>query len=200
MEMLATKHDASVMLTAFDQLKPSERMFVNAYVATDNPMRAIVAAFPVLESQRSVAQVRAFDMLKRPLVQAAIAQKINDLSSRYSIQADAIYKEVAKIAKSDIRDYMTLNEAGMPKLDLMQTSDEAWGAISGFEVVPGIGVVPKMHDKQRALEMAIKLQGFYAPVGVAVNVSGGLTVKNETVKEDMTDEQAADYYQRSLEE
>lgn len=199
MRALAVKHDPAVMLTAYDQLKPSERMFVNVYVATDNPMKAIMAATPALESNPRLAQVRAFDMLKRPLVQAAIAQKINTLAERYDIQAAAIYKEVAKIAKSDIRDYMVIGTNGMPKLDLTETSDEAWGAISGFEVVAGIGVIPKMHDKQRALEMAIKLQGLYAPVGVNLNVSGGLTVNTEPVKENMTAEDAAEYYQQSLE-
>jgi phage terminase small subunit len=209
MNALQIQRDAQTMLTAFDQLKPSERIFVNAYIATDNPITAIVDAFPNLAGS-SVASVRAFDMLNRPLVQAAIAQKVNALAARYDVSMESLIGELAFIAKARFDDYFRITPEGEPFVDLSEASPEALSVISSVTVEdvkdgrgPDAREIRKVrltfHDKLAAIEKLIKIQGGYAPVGVNVNVSGGLTNNAEAVKESMTAEQAADYYQRSLE-
>lgn len=209
-EALAMQHDKSVMLTAFDQLKPSERIFVSAYVATDNPVRAIIAANPALDSNPHLAQVRAFDMLKRPLVQAAIAQKIEKLAEKYDVSVEALVRELAFVAKANMADYVRITPEGEPYVDLSEATPEMMAAIQSVkveDVKEGRGedareirrVTFQLHDKLRGIDMLMKRHGAYAPVGMNVNVTGGLTVQHEPVKETMTAEQAADHYQRSLE-
>jgi len=211
MKMLATKHDPSVMLTAYDQLRPTERIFVNAYVATDNPMRAIVAANPALEANPSIAAVRAHDMLKRPLVQAAIAQKIEKIAEKYDVSIDALVRELAFVAKANMYDYVRITPEGEPYVDLSEATPEMMAAIQSVtveDVKEGRGddareirrVKFQLHDKLRGIDMLMKKHGAYAPVGMNVNVTGGLTVQHEAVRETMSPEDAADYYQRSLEE
>lgn len=208
-QTLAGQHDPAVMLTAYDQLKPSERMFVNSYISTDNPITAIVAAFPKLAGS-SVAQVRAFDMLNRPLVQAAIAQKVDALAERYDVSMDALVRELSYMAKSRFNDYFRLNEDGEPFVDLSEATPEALSAIQSVtveDVKDGRGedardirkVKLAFYDKQSAIDKLIRIQGGYAPTGVQVNVSGGLTVDTRAVTVSMTAEQAAEYYQKSLE-
>lgn len=206
---LAAKHDPSVMLTAYDQLKPSERMFVNSYISTDNPITAIVTAFPKLAGS-SVAQVRAFDMLNRPLVQAAIAQKVDALAERYDVSMDALVRELSYMAKSRFGDYFRITEDGEPFVDLSEATPEALSAIQSVtveDVKEGRGddardirkVKLSFYDKQSAIDKLIRIQGGYAPTGVHVSVSGGLQIESKAVTVSMTAEQAAEYYQQSLE-
>lgn len=197
------------ILTAYDQLKPTERIFVDAYVATDNPIRAIIAANSALASQPSVAQVRAHDMLKRPLVQAAIAQKIDKLAEKYDVSVNALVRELAFVAKANMGDYVRITPEGEPFVDLSTATPEMLAAIQSVtveDVKEGRGpdareirkVKFTLHDKLSAIDKLMRKHGAYAPVGVAV--TGQLTLTAETVKETMTAEQAADMYARSLEE
>lgn len=208
---LTAKHSAETMLTAYDQLKPTERVFVDAYLATDNPKMAMRAANASLDEK--LLDIRAVDMLKRPLVQAAMADKLQKLTQKYEVTLERTVREIAKIGYANMADYVRMTDQGEPFVDLSDVTYDEMAAIKSVsveDVKEGRGedareirkVKFELHDKRGALDMQMKYLGGYAPVGVSVTGPNGgpLQIDARVVTVDMTAEQAADYYARSLEE
>lgn len=207
---LASKHDGPLMLSAWDQLKPSERTFVNVYLETDSPTKAARAAFPnVVEA---VVNVRALDMLRRPLIQAAIAAKLEKVASRYEVTLDRTVAEIAKIAYANMGDYVRINSEGEPVPDFSNVDYDQMAAVKTIKTETiqdpnnEEGTIKKvtfeLHDKLNGLDKLMKKLGGYAAVGVALSGPNGSPLQFETrsVTVTMTAEQAALEYQRSLEE
>ena len=200
---LSQEFDRDFMLTAYDQLKPTERIFVDAFVATDSPTNAIKAAMPTLEPR--LYSIRSVDMLRRPLVQAAIADRIKAVTSKYEVTLDRTVKEIAKMGYANVEDYINVDEDGLPTIDLTKADRDQMAALAGFEVKElksgKIVITPKMHDKNSALDKLMKYLGGYAPVGVQLDARVlHASADNGAVTEDMTEADAADYYARSLEQ
>lgn len=208
---IARQHSGEVMLTAYDQLKPTERIFVDVYVATDQPLKAMRAAMPALPD--NLLNIRAVDMLNRPLVSAAIADKVRRVTEKYDVSLDALVRELAYIAKANMADYVRLTPEGEPFVDLSDTTYEMMAAIKSVsveDVKEGRGedqreirkVKFDLHDKQGAIDKLMRKLGAYPQVGVGntlnVQINGANT--NMQINADMSPEQAADYYARSLEE
>lgn len=211
MKALARQHSGEMMLTAYDQLKPTERIFVDAYVATDNPVTAIRAAMPALAE--NLLNIRAVDMLNRPLVGAAIADKVRRITEKYDVSVDALVRELAYMAKANMADYVRITPEGEPFVDLSEATYEMMAAIKTVtveDVKEGRGedqreirkVKFDLHDKQGAIDKLMRKHGAYAPTGAGITlnmqVNGDNT--NMQINADMSPEQAADYYARSLEE
>jgi phage terminase small subunit len=208
---VARQHGGELLLTAYDQLKPTERIFVDAYVATDNPAKAMRAAQPALAEK--LINIRAVDMLNRPLVSAAIADKVRRITEKYDVSIDALVRELAYVAKSNMADYVRITPEGEPFIDLSEVSYEAMAAIKSVkveDVKEGRGddqreirkVSFDLHNKLGAIDQLMRKLGAYAPTGIGttlnVQINGGNT--NLQINADMSPEQAADYYARSLEE
>ena len=211
---LARQHSGELMLTAYDQLKPTERIFVDVYVATDMPLKAMRAAQPALAE--SLLNVRAVDMLKRPLVTAAIAAKVAAVTAKWDVSIDALVRELAYVAKSNMADYVRITPEGEPFIDLSEVPYEAMAAIKSVkveDVKEGRGedqreirkVSFELHNKLGAIDQLMRKHGAYAPTGAGINIhmngqTNNLQLNANGVKEDWSDDQAADYYARSLEE
>jgi len=214
MQSLARQHGGELMLTAYDQLKPTERIFVDAYVATDNPVTAIRAAMPALAEK--LLNIRAVDMLNRPLVSAAIADKVRRITAKYDVSVDALVRELAYIAKANMADYVRITPEGEPFIDLSEVSYEAMAAIKSVkveDVKEGRGedsreirkVSFDLHDKQGAIDKLLRKHGAYPATGSQFNIqlngnTNNLQINANGVTENMSDADAADYYARSLEE
>lgn len=193
-------------LTAYEQLKPFERLFVDAYVATDNPMKSARAAYPAV--QENVLSIRAHDLMSRPLIQAAIAEKYKELSDRFQITAENVMQEIALLAFARMGDY---KEFGQSNGDLDVLTSEQTAAISemvtkrykegrGDSALDIIEFKFKLHDKGGALDKLAKIVGAYAPEQLQLSGPGGGPVQTFNVNVSMSAEQAAELYQRSLEE
>ena len=202
---------AAEMRTSYDQLKPTERAFVDAYVATDDPAQAIKAAYPAIadmssKEARSAMQVRAVDMARRPMVQAAIAERMVATMTKWELTAEKVLKELAKVTFSNIDDY--LDRTGpVPRFDFSEdrVSRDQMAAIGEFKVETAPdGTVRqsfKMLNKMDALDKAMKRLGLYAPekIDLVGNIrhsdnNGG----REVITIDMTVEQAAEAYSARL--
>lgn len=200
------------MLTAYDQCKPLERIFVRAYVAHDDPIKAILAVSPELKGN-TLANVRALDYMKRPLVSAAIAEEFRKIADRYEITADNVIAEVGLLAFARMGDYATPTEDGraliadfnkIPAHEL----DARLAAISEFnleEKTDKDGTVTrtfkfKLNDKGGNLDKLMKRFGLYAPE--RHEILAHVTTRNAdgTVKENMTADEAKRLYEESLEE
>lgn len=172
--------------TSYDQLRPVERFFVDAYVASLDP-RLAVRSMPFVNKNKS-DQATAVDLLKKPIVQAAIAEIMQARAKRYESDTERLRQELSAIAYASQSDYMRLDENGEPYYDLTGVSAEAMAAISEVSVEDykdGRGenardvrkVKIKLHDKLRAIEMLLKLNGAISPdsntVNIQVNNNGG---------------------------
>lgn len=195
--------------TAYEQIKPFERVFVDAYVATDNPIKASQAVYPNLAANPSIANVRAMDMLSRPLIQAAIAERYKRLSDRFEITAENVTREIALMAFARMGDYVRITDEGEPFVDMSELTSEQMAAISEVTVedfTEGRGpdarqirkVKFKLHDKGGALDKLAKIVGVYAPERLELTGANGGPIQSVSVT--MSAEQAALAYQQSLEE
>lgn len=203
------------MLTAYDQLKPFEKQFVDTYLGSDSPMAAVKAIYPQPkgvpnDKYAQMLRVRAWAMVRRPLVQAAIADKLKQHASKWDLTTERVLGELAKIAYANIDDYID-RSTGEVKFDFSEdrvTRDQmaAVGEIKVEKTTTPDGNVTekvtfKLHDKLGALEKAMKHLGLYAPE--RVQLQGTIRAMSdqpgrEIITVDMTDDEAANAYGQFL--
>lgn len=198
--------------TAYDQLRPTERAFVDAYVITDDPIEAAKMAFPVLKELpkgHDGARVRAVEYCNRPLIQAAIADKMAEISRRFELTADRVLGEIAKIAYANMDDYID-RTSGDPLLDFSpeRVTREQMAAVGELTVETykeGRGdearevkrIKFKLHDKLNALDKAMRRLGLYEPDGLKI-IDGRVSAGPKQITRDMSADEAAELYARSI--
>lgn len=206
-------------LTAYSQLKPIERAFVDAYIA-DMEASAIKAGRTIAEyvlirnmddepklvreAERKRAKWFAEEPITKPLVRAAISERVNELTRVMEISAHNVLKEVANIAKSSIGDLMEIGPDGMPYWTLNKASPEKLATIQSFEVeYDGQGMPKKMkiklHDKLAALDKLMRhfglLDGTAASAGSTLQSSSS---PGKQIAAHTSTAQAADMYASML--
>jgi phage terminase small subunit len=207
----ASTYDSSQFESAFNQLRGKERIFVDAFLAFDNPRNAALAAYPELETRPSLADVRAIDFMKRPLVKAAIAEKLRVVMDRYEVTTDRVVQEIAKIGFASMGDYIRVTSDGDPMVDLSGLTPEQMAAISEVTVedyTEGRGedareirrVKFKLHDKLSGLDKLMKRLGAYAPDKIEHAGPGGGPIRTANINADIPVEDLADLYSQSLRE
>jgi hypothetical protein len=159
----------ALFVSAYRQLRPAERAYVDGYVADlerdaqrkgeriSNALhRAVPAA--IIEASRG--------MLDRPLVRAAIAERINDLAAQSELTVHRVVKELMNIGFSSIGHYQTIGEDGMPYYDLSQCTPEQLAAIQAIELETIEGrngttrrLKIKLHDKLGGLDRLARFMG-----------------------------------------
>jgi hypothetical protein len=168
MNALATIGFAS----AYRQLRPAEKAFVDAYVAdiertaarnNERISLALHRAIPanVVEASRG--------MLDIPLVRAAIAERINDIAAASELTVHRVVKEWMAIGFASVGDYMQIGEDGQPYFDLARCTPEQLAAIKSIEIEEsGGGDLSRpakrkfkfvLHDKLGGLEALSKYMG-----------------------------------------
>ena len=170
-----TDNELVTPTSAYDLLDTTERAAVDEYVAF------------ALEQQRSRHQQllgalnmpipnenirRSRQALYRPLLRAAIAERITEEARREDISPDRAVHEYAAVAFSDITDYLKTGYYGEPVIkDLDKIPPEKAGAIKSIECKPGqMGMSWKitLHDKLPALRTLTEMMGYVAPERPAV--------------------------------
>lgn len=152
---------------AYWQLSPMQRKFVDGYVAdietiADKTGQRLLA---VLQGPFPYElDVRASAMLAVPMVRAAIAERIKELSDLYDISVYRTLKEMTAIAYSNISNYITIDpNFGTPEIDLSRCTPEHLSAVKSFEIEdkPRGGRKYKfvLHDKLGALGNVMRYQG-----------------------------------------
>ena len=161
--MLPIKPDFKPAYWQVDQL---ERKFVDGYVKdietiadkTGQRLPAVLhAPFPYELDQRALA------LLARPMVRAAIAERIQTLSELYDISIARTLKELSAIAYANIKNYVKIDAYGNPEIDLSQCTDEMMTAVKSFEIEDkprgGRKIKFQLHDKLGALAHVMRYQG-----------------------------------------
>jgi len=216
--------------SAYDQLKATERVFVDAFIASDDALYAIRQARADVNARieakqphcYSFASARALEYSKRPLIQAAIAERLATIAARYELTADRVLSELAKIVYSNMEDYVAMNEDGDLTLKLDTATRDQMAVVSEIkveEVTEGRGedkrtvrkTTFKLHDKLSAIDKAMKRLGLFAPDKLELSgVNGGPIQTDNTnrtgapgvqpITLDMTQAEGANRYAMALQQ
>lgn len=186
-------------LTAYKQLEPSERSFVDGFVF-DCEISARKAGLNLTQYLETFnvdnlpySQTR---MIERQIVRAAIVERAQEIAAAGEISVDRWLKEISTIAFSSLENYF--DNADDPKPDLSKCTPEQWAAISAYDFERaqyGDKIKIRMHDKLKALEMYGKYVGAMLDDGKASNRK---TI-DHVLPVGISEQNAADIYARMIE-
>lgn len=149
------------LASAYDQLSPSERAFCDAFLRECEAIGATSA--DVLSHASILALIRrSGGVYERPLVRAAIVEKLSAREAENVISIPKILKEYANIALSNMEDYGKrdpISGVFTPSVD--HCTRDQMAAVSSMEVeyLPrgGIKTKFKLYDKLKALDTIVEL-------------------------------------------
>lgn len=155
---------------AYDLLTDIERKAVDEYVAfavdkqrSKHERIALALNLPIPSEYIR----RSRQALNRPVLRAAIAERILEISRQEDISPDRAVRELASVAFSDVTDFLQAGYFGEASLkNLKEIPPEKAGAIKSIECQPGhMGTRWKitLHDKLPALKTLTDMMGVTAP-------------------------------------
>jgi len=158
-------------------LNPKQKRFVDEYLLEPNATKAAISAGYSQDTAYSIGQ----RLLKHVEVNALLTAKQAKLANRYEVSQDRIIAELARIGFSTPMDFMTVNEDGLPTIDMSGIDDDTAKAlaevsIEEFMTKDGMGkrVKFKLHDKIAALNLLGKHLGmFKEQINVDVKIGLG---------------------------
>lgn len=141
------------------KLTEKQELFAREYVIDRNGKQAAIRAGYAEKG----AEVQASKMLRIPKVRDRVRELIAKQFERMDVTTDRIYDEMARVAFSNLSDYVNVDEDGavvlFPWEDMPR---EAFAAVSEVSETPGkYGRTRRirMHDKLGALRDLAKLKG-----------------------------------------
>lgn len=187
--------------SAYAQLKPVERVFVDAHVS-DMATGAHKAGKAVKEFMKT-AHPKNHALLKKPLVLAAIGERIAEFTKAVEISAHAILAETDNIARANIADYVDFELLG-PEFKLSSATNRQLAAVQSIRIKrDSQGMINdveiKLHSKLDAIDKLMRYMGLYEadkdklPGTVAPGAAPQQQIAAHT-----TTAQAADLYARTL--
>ena len=155
-----------VFTSAYRQLTPMERRFVDSHVQ---------AAQSVADKEHvrlSVILQRPQEMdddcyLARPMVVAAITERVNEIVAASELSPDRIIREYIAIAFSNHADYLEFDEMGNPTYNLDKCTPEQLSAVKKIQYEQNTLGAQRMtfetYDKMKALEILARYVGLVEP-------------------------------------
>lgn len=134
------------------KLTPRQERFCQEYAKSLHQTNAAIKAGYSKES----ASEQASRLVRNPQVIKRLNQIIGQRTRRYEVSAERILKELARVAYSDITNYVTFNESGVRIKESSDLSPAQAAAIQEVsEVINQNGGTTKfkLHDKVKALEL-----------------------------------------------
>lgn len=184
--------------SAYRQLLPAEKMFVDKYVQALQAIadRRQVRLHVVLSEP---VQMDNQGMLNRPLVTAAITERINELAITEELSPDRVIREWTAIAFSNLTDLVEFDEFHSPTLTVANATPEQQVAVKKLTfdraANGAVRLNIEMHDKLAALS---KLSG-YLGIDVPENDHWRSRNAKTVIESSAAVRDAADAYGRLLE-
>lgn len=128
---------------------------MDAYLIDPNATQAALTA----GYSKKTAAVIGVENLHKPKIQALLAADRAKRSERTQIDADYVLTELAKLAGSNLLDYLDIDVDGKVKVNLAKITRDQGSCLSGVEIKQGpygTEVKFKLIDRLRALEAAGK--------------------------------------------
>jgi phage terminase small subunit len=141
-----------------EQLDPREQRFVELYIETSNATRSALAAGYGRNYQN--AGVYASRLLKKARIKDAVDRRNAELMIELDFTPSRIIAEIAKIAGVNSADFVTIDDNGLPHIDMSGVKRRHMAAVSSIENTEK-GVKYKLHDKLKALDMLAKMARLY---------------------------------------
>jgi phage terminase small subunit len=143
------------------ELTPKQARFVEEYLVDLNGAAAVRRA----GYKQKNADVIAFQLLGKTLVQEALNAAQRERSARTGITADRVIREIARVAFADPRAVMEWGPNGVALRDSKALSDDEAAAVAEVSETwtdsGGGSRKVKLHDKVAALEKLARHVGLY---------------------------------------
>jgi hypothetical protein len=159
-----------VPTSAYNLLEPLERVSVDEYVnyAVEQQLRLRQSVSSAINKPIPNEFIRkSRNSLYKPLLRVAINERINEIARSRDLSPDRVIEEHAKIAFSEITDYMEAGFNGeLTVRDFDTIPKSRVGAVKSIETKPGsFGMSMKitMHDKLPSLKLLGELMGMTSP-------------------------------------
>jgi hypothetical protein len=196
------------LVSAYKQLAPIERVFVDAYI-TDVQADANQAGRRVIDfipeyggKARASGKYYADKFMTKPMVQAAINERVQAITEAADITAFKVIREVALVAQSSIMEYYDVDpQTGWMQLALHKCTPEQLRAIKSVkirETVHGRTEEIELHPKMQALDMLFKYMGLYGEDHAQKLGPVLETPATRGIPANASTADAADMYQRTL--
>lgn len=195
----------AIFASAYRQLTASERSFVDAAVREIEiqAQKAQVRISSVLNGQSIPLHIvqASRGMLEKPLVNAAINERITAIAAEQELTAQRLVKELHSIATANIGNYLDYDADGVPYFTLASCTPEELAPIKSLEIESNGDAMQRatkvkmkitFHDKMPAVKMLGEYIGMFGvdnPHYVAEQARNAPAIPAEA-----TQEQAADAY------
>lgn len=160
-------------VSSYDLLQPSERVFVDEFVRAveSDAERRFERMTASLERVARTLDIGALDERTRdhfakPMIRAAIFERVKQMADARDITPERIIKEHAALALSNMQDYLKTGQDGLPTVDLVEVNRVQWAAVQQIEVEDTFGpkgqtrkIKFKLHDKKTSLDALAKFMG-----------------------------------------
>lgn len=153
-------------------LTDKQRLFVAEYLKDLNATRAAIRA----GYSKRTAYSQGQRLLKNVEVAAAVDAALEDRIERTKMEADEVLLELAKLARSNMREYVEWDAARVrlkPSAGLTDDAAAAVAEISQTETEHGGTIKFKLHDKKGALELLGKHLKLFAERYEHTGAGGG---------------------------
>ena len=161
--------------SAYRQLRPVERLFVDAVVAEMQRVAERNNEHISTALRRPITTVDERGMLEKPMVCAAIAERVNEIALASELSVQRLIKEYTAIAFANIRDYQDIDPiTGNITFDFTRCSPDQMAAIKSVRMKePSDEAMDRgnatrectltFHDKMIALEKLSQLLSMMDP-------------------------------------
>lgn len=191
--------------SAYRQLRPAEKLFVDSYVAsleTEAERRNERISNALYRPVSAEAVEASRGMLEKPLVRAAVVERINEIAAASELTVQRVIKELSIMAFSSVADYQTVGEDGHPYTDFSRANPDQMRAVQAIETElsprGGMKVKYKLHDKFGPLKELMQLMGMREPDNPHWRAYNARPVDPAALPGNVTDEAAADVYAKMI--
>jgi phage terminase small subunit len=146
------------------RLSKKQKLFVDEYLVDFNATQAAIRAGYSPKSARTTAA----QSLRKPAVKEAITEAQAPRLAALDLSAEEVLRELGRVARANLLDYMRIDDKGMPEVDLSTLTRDQAAAIRDIEVegfgegkTAGRRIRFKMHDKLAALDRLARHYGLF---------------------------------------
>lgn len=155
--------------SAYDSLNHAEKGAVDSYVQAVRIIAERNNELIIHSLSREIPAdviARSRGLLEKPLVKAAIHDKIQELSDNQDLAPKRILREHMTLAMSNMADYLEFSENGFFTINLAKCTRQQMAAVKRVKVEHGIfgtQVTIDLHDKKTHMDALTKMMGLDQP-------------------------------------